>query len=53
MCIASVSDAVGSCTENAHCEGYGLRTFVPKSSHAQSFFKLATQKGNVKLLSKR
>ena len=30
-----------------------LRTFAPKSSHAQIFFKLATQKGNDILLPKR
>ena len=30
-----------------------LRTFAPKSSHAQIFFKLATQKGNDLLLPKR
>ena len=29
-----------------------LRTFAPKSSHAQIFFKLATQKGNDILLPK-
>ena len=30
-----------------------LRTFAPKSSHAQIFFKLAKQKGNDILLPKR
>ena len=30
-----------------------LRTFAPKSSHAQIFFKLATQKGHDILLPKR
>ena len=30
-----------------------LRTFAPKSSHAQIFLKLATQKGNDLLLQKR
>ena len=30
-----------------------LRTFAPKSSHAQIFLKLATQKGNYILLPKR
>ena len=30
-----------------------LRTFAPKSSQAQIFFKLATQKGNDILLPKR
>ena len=30
-----------------------LRTFAPKSSHAQIFLKLATQKGNDTLLPKR
>jgi len=30
-----------------------LRTFAPKSSHAQILLKLAAQKGNVMLLPKR
>ena len=30
-----------------------LRTFAPKSSHAQTFVKLATKKGNDILLTKR
>ena len=33
--------------------GFVLRTFTPKSSHAQIFFELATQKGNDILLPKR